>query len=94
MSDRFYVNLPRLEEYAAHLKRQVRLMEQASDLMMKKNREFSAVLNDDITARVEEELKILQRNVDQIAVEINRVAADTTKASELYQTYLSRGDIV
>ncbi|MBE6854486.1 MAG: hypothetical protein E7501_02395 [Ruminococcus sp.] len=94
MPDQFYVNLPKLDEYASYLKRQVRLMEQAGDLMMKKNREFSAVLDDDLTARVDEELKILQRSVDRIAVEVDRVAADTARAAELYQTYLSRGDIV
>lgn len=94
MPDQFYVNLPKLEEYAACLKRQVRLMEQAGDLMMKKNRDFGAILNDELTVRVDEELKILQRSIDRIAVEVDRVAADTARAAELYQTYLSRGDIV
>lgn len=94
MAEQFYVNLPKLDEYARFLKQQVRRMETASDLMIKKNRAFGAALQDPLTVRVDEELRILQRDIDRISVEMDRVAAETNKAAELYQLYLQRGDIV
>ena len=94
MAEQFYVNLPKLDEYARFLKQQVRRMEAASDLMLKKNREFGATLQDSLTMRVDEELRILQRDIDQISIEMDRVSAETAKAAELYQLYLQRGDIV
>lgn len=94
MPDSFYVDLPRLNEYAEFLKQQVRLMEEAGDVMHKKVRDFRAVFEDEMSGRVEEELRVMQRNIDGIRAQVDKTAAETRQAAELYQLYLQRGDIV
>lgn len=94
MPDKFYVDLSRLDDYARLLKKQADQMEEAGLMMMKQTRAFSGVLEDALTARVEEELRYMQRSVDRIRGELSRIAADTRKAEELYQLYLQRGDII
>lgn len=94
MPDKFYVDLSKIDEYAKFLKKSIDLMEDASYIMMKKNREIGGVLEDAVTSRIDEELRIMQRNVEYIKKELEYVTSDVKKAAELYQIYLQRGDIV
>ena len=94
MQDKFYVDLSRLEEYTSFLKKQLDRMQEAEAYMHKRTRALSGLLEDQVTARLEEELKYMQQSVDRLRGEIAGAVSDTKKMAELYRMYLQRGDIL
>lgn len=94
MQDKFYVDLSRLEEYTSFLKKLLDRMQEAEAYMHKRTRALSGLLEDQVTARLEEELKYMQQSVDRLRGEIAGAVSDTKKMAELYRMYLQRGDIL
>lgn len=94
MQDKFFVDLARLEEYTASLKKQLDRMQEAEAYLQKRTRALSGMLEDQVTVRLEEELGYMRQNVDRLGGEIARQVSDTKKMAELYRMYLQRGDIL
>lgn len=94
MQDKFFVDLARLEEYTASLKKQLDRMQEAEAYLQKRTRALSGMLEDQVTVRLEEELGYMRQRVDRLGGEIARQVSDTKKMAELYRMYLQRGDIL
>lgn len=94
MQDKFFVDLARLEEYIASLKKQLDRMQEAEAYLQKRTRALSGMLEDQVTVRLEEELCYMRQSVDRLGGEIARQVSDTKKMAELYRMYLQRGDIL
>ncbi len=94
MQDKFFVDLARLEEYTASLKKQLDRMQEAEAYLQKRTRALSGMLEDQVTVRLEEELGYMRQSVDRLVGEIARQVSDTKKMAELYRMYLQRGDIL
>lgn len=94
MQDKFFVDLARLEEYTASLKKQLDRMQEAEAYLQKRTRALSGMLEDQVTVRLEEELCYMRQSVDRLGGEIARQVSDTKKMAELYRMYLQRGDIL
>ena len=94
MQDKFFVDLARLEEYTASLKKQLDRMQETEAYLQKRTRALSGMLEDQVTVRLEEELGYMRQSVDRLGVEIARQVSDTKKMAELYRMYLQRGDIL
>ncbi len=94
MQDKFFVDLARLEEYTASLKKQLDRMQEAEAYLQKRTRALSGMLEDQVTVRLEEELGYMRQSADRLGGEIARQVSDTKKMAELYRMYLQRGDIL
>ena len=94
MQDKFFVDLARLEEYTASLKKQLDRMQETEAYLQKRTRALSGMLEDQVTVRLEEELDYMRQSVDRLGGEIARQVSDTKKMAELYRMYLQRGDIL
>ena len=94
MQDKFFVDLARLEEYTASLKKQLDRMQETEAYLQKRTRALSGMLEDQVTVRLEEELGYMRQGVDRLGGEIARQVSDTKKMAELYRMYLQRGDIL
>lgn len=94
MQDKFFVDLARLEEYTASLKKQLDRMQETEAYLQKRTRALSGMLEDQVTVRLEEELGYMRQSVDRLGGEIARQVSDTKKMAELYRMYLQRGGIL
>ena len=62
MQDKFFVDLARLEEYTASLKKQLDRMQEAEAYLQKRTRALSGMLEDQVTVRLEEELGYMRQS--------------------------------